>query len=117
MTITTRLYTYFNGEVVGQDQFGTRYFREKRPKKGASERRWALFRAGRDPSIVSPEWHGWLHHTGDIPPNKTHRQHFGWEKPPIPNQTGGANAYLPPGAMQRGGKHAATIAEYEPWRP
>lgn len=117
MTLTTRLYTFFNGELVGSDAFNNRYYKEKRPRKGAKEKRWVIYRQGREPSTVPPEWHGWLHYTASVPLSKQRRPHYGWEKPASPNLTGTQNAYLPPGALQKGGQHAPTIADYEPWRP
>ena len=33
MTATTRLYTLFYGQFVGADQFGNRYFTEKKKAK------------------------------------------------------------------------------------
>ncbi|MGI9500899.1 MAG: hypothetical protein ACR2P3_12745 [Geminicoccaceae bacterium] len=41
--------------------------------------------------------------------------HF--EAEPLPNLTGTTEAYLPPGAVQRGGVRAATTGDYEAWRP
>jgi NADH:ubiquinone oxidoreductase subunit len=117
MTITTRLYTYFNGTLVGSDPFGNRYFQEKRKPRGRRRKRWVLYNGLSEPSKVPPEWHGWLHYTSDTPPTKQHRQHYAWEKPHMPNLTGTAGAYLPPGHLQKSGTHAPTIGAYEPWQP
>ena len=49
MSIGTRLYTWLRGELVGSDEFGNRYYREKGAKalrRGGGlesrERRWVL---------------------------------------------------------------------------
>src|SRR5579862_7546931 len=51
MTIGTRLFTWWKGELVGTDQFGNRYYREKpgrRLRAGGGresrERRWVLYK-------------------------------------------------------------------------
>ncbi|HMK69215.1 MAG TPA: NADH-ubiquinone oxidoreductase subunit NDUFA12 family protein, partial [Stellaceae bacterium] len=75
MSIGTRLFTWLRGELVGTDQFGNRYFREKPGRKlrrgggfDSRERRWVLYKGEAEASKVPPEWHGWLHHTvNDVP--------------------------------------------------
>lgn len=117
MTITTRLFTYFHGRPVGKDAAGNCYYKEKRARGGRREKRWVLYNGAPEPSNVPPEWHGWLHYTTDIPPDKQHRTHHGWEKPALSNQTGTPGAYLPPGHLSKGGAHAPTTASYQPWKP
>lgn len=115
MTITTRLYTAFFGELVGQDQFGNRYYQQKSAPKEGRRKRWVLYRGLAEPSKVPAEWHGWLHYTLEAPLTGT-PQHA-WEKPHLPNLTGTGNAYLPPGHLLKGGKHAPTTSDYEAWKP
>ncbi len=129
MTATTRLYTALFGQLVGQDQFGNRYYRNKTDKPGRhGERRWVRYARTSflrellggglpDPSRVPPEWHGWLHHTLADPPPEGGARHHAWEKAPTPNLTGTAGAYLPQGHLLKGGAHAPTTSDYEPWRP
>lgn len=117
MTITTRMFTFFRGHLVGKDIFGNRYFRERNAPKKGREKRWVLYKGIAEPSKVPPEWHGWLHYTMDAPPSTRAVHHHAWEKPPLPNLSGTPGAYLPPGHLAKGGKHAPTIAEYEAWKP
>lgn len=117
MTVTTRLYTYFCGRQIGVDQFGNRYFVEKKPAKGRRTRRWVLYVGKPEPSKVPPEWHGWLHYTIDRPPTERTIRHYNWEKPHIPNLTGTKNAYVPPGHLLRGGHRDPSTSDYEPWKP
>jgi NADH:ubiquinone oxidoreductase subunit len=123
MTIGTRLFTWWKGELVGTDQFGNRYYREKGQRQrvpgggmASRERRWVLYKGEAEASRVPPEWHGWLHHTNDAPPdpNETHHP---WERPHEPNLSGTPLAYRPPGSVLRGGHRARTTGDYEPWTP
>lgn len=122
---TTRIYTYFCGELVGSDQFGNRYYRRKGRTHGDSsvadprrkEKRWVLYKGMAEPSKVPPEWHGWLHYTHDLPPTQRPIAQYKWEKAPIPNLTGTPNAYAPPGHLLKGGHREASTSDYEPWQP
>lgn len=116
MTMTTRLFTFFYGKEVGQDQFGNRYFTEK---KGGNTRakRWVVYNGKAEPSKVPAEWHGWLHYTLDKTPIERNVQHHAWEKQPLPNLTGTQNAYVPPGHINKGGQRAANTSDYQPWQP
>ena len=124
MTIGTRLFTWWKGELVGTDQFGNRYFHEKsgrqlRPGGGrdSRERRWVLYKGEAEASKVPPEWHGWLHHTVNEIPVDAGRLKYPWQKPHLPNLTGTPLAYRPSGSVLKGGRRAPTTGDYEPWRP
>jgi NADH:ubiquinone oxidoreductase subunit len=122
MSIGTKLFTWFRGELVGTDQFGNRYYREKGRralKRGAGresrERRWVLYNGEVEASRVPPEWHGWLHYTvNDVPRGE---QRHPWQRDYVPNLTGTAAAYRPPGSVLRGGHRAPSTCDYEPWTP
>jgi NADH:ubiquinone oxidoreductase subunit len=124
MTLGTRLLTWLRGELVGTDSFGNRYYREKgsRPlQRGGGrfsrEKRWVMYAGEPEGSKVPPEWHAWIHHTIDEPPNRETRQRYPWEKEHLPNMTGTPQAYRPPGSILRGGKREPAHGEYEPWTP
>ncbi len=117
MTITTRLHTFFHGELVGKDQFGNRYYTERRAPKEGRQKRWVLYKGKAEPSKVPAEWHGWLHYTLDAPPGERLIRHYGWEKPHLPNLSGTENAYVPPGHLLKGGERDATTSDYEAWKP
>jgi NADH:ubiquinone oxidoreductase subunit len=117
MSIGTRLHTWLNGEFVGEDEFGNRYYQEKRqPPKGLRRRRWAMYNGAPDPTRVPAEWHAWLHYTVDQP-LKRDTQVKPWLAEHKPNLTGSAGAYLPPGHDLRGGQRERTAADYEAWKP
>jgi NADH:ubiquinone oxidoreductase subunit len=118
------LFTWWRGELVGTDQFGNRYFREKRRRvlvKGGGmpsrERRWVLYNGIAEASRVPAQWHGWLHHTAGAPPKAGEGSHYPWQKEHLPNLSGTPLAYRPPGSVLRGGHRAKTTGDYEPWRP
>jgi NADH:ubiquinone oxidoreductase subunit len=124
-TIGTHLWAKRSGaEQVGTDGAGNKYFRARPHHKGAAngsytsrERRWVIYVGANDASRVPSEWHGWLHGTYDdvpeshLPPPKV------WEVDYTPNATGTPAAYLPQGALERGGKRASAVGDYEPWSP
>jgi NADH:ubiquinone oxidoreductase subunit len=125
MTIGTRLYTWWKGQLVGTDEFGNQYYREKgdRPTvKGGGmlsrERRWVIYNGEVEASRVPPEWHAWLHHTVETPPpSGAPKRRYPWQKPHQPNLTGTPLAYRPPGSLLRGGRRARATGDYEPWTP
>ena len=121
-TVGTALFSALNGEHVGTDFAGNKYYRAKKrvaagqPFAG-SERRWVIYSGANDASTVPAEWHGWLHGQyvelpeSNLPPAKI------WEADYTPNPTGTAAAYRPQGALERGGKRAAATGDYEAWTP
>lgn len=70
-----------------------------------------------EPSKISPQWHGWMHYTSDLPPTQKTPVQYAWMKDPQPNMTGTKLAYVPKGHINRGGKRAPTVADYEAWKP
>jgi NADH:ubiquinone oxidoreductase subunit len=81
------------------------------------ERRWVVFARDADPTRVPPGWVGWLHKRLEKPPSEQPLPAPSWEKERLPNLTGTEAAYLPPGALQRGGQRAPATGDYEAWRP
>lgn len=113
--VGTWLYTLIFGERVGTDDFGNRYYRNRRQARFGRERRWVVFKGRVEASKVPPEWHAWLHHTADQP--LTNAKVRPWQKPHLPNLTGTPYAYRPQGHDLRGGKRAPATGDYEPWTP
>ena len=116
-TIGTLLFSAMNGEKVGTDAQGNAYYRAKKKLPDGRERRWVIYQGANDASRVPAEWHGWLHGSFDglpesnLPPAKI------WETEYTPNMTGGAVAYRPQGALERGGQRARATGDYESWTP
>lgn len=116
-TIGTALFTARKGEHVGTDARGNKYYRSKKTGKGERERRWVIYSGSNDASNVPAEWHGWLHGAeGDVPESYLPPPKI-WEADYTPNPTGTAAAYLPAGALERGGKRARATGDYEAWTP
>ncbi|MBI1779713.1 MAG: NADH:ubiquinone oxidoreductase subunit NDUFA12 [Proteobacteria bacterium] len=119
MSISTKLYTWLHGALVGTDQFGNRYYRAKSGAKRSDqkERRWVMYEGMAEASKVPPMWNAWLHHTVDAPPTDGGRAPPKWVKEHEPNLTGTAAAYRPPGDLMKGGHRSAATGDYEPWQP
>ena len=109
-TLGTQLFTARRGVKVGEDDQGNIYYETRDGK-----RRWVIYNGEAEASRVSPEWHGWLHHTWNDPPTKSPLKHKAWEKPHQENLTGTLAAYAPPGSIRRPAPVAR--ADYEAWQP
>jgi len=109
-TLGTQLYTWRKGVKVGEDEQGNVFYTSRDGK-----RRWVIFNGEAEASRVSPDWHGWLHHTWDEPPTDKPVAHKAWEKPHQPNLTGTGQAYLPAGSLRRA--DPAERRDYEAWSP
>lgn len=109
-TLNTQLFTWRKGVKVGEDLQGNIFYTNK-----DGTRRWVIYNGEAEASRVSPNWHGWLHHTFQEPPSKTPLPHKSWEKPHVENLTGTAMAYVPPGSIRL--PQPAERSDYEAWRP
>ena len=109
-TLNTQFHTWRHGVKVGEDEQGNVFY-ESRDKK----RRWVIFNGEAEASRVSPDWHGWLHHTYDKPPTVAALPRKKWEKPHVPNLTGTEAAYVPKGSLRAAKPVART--DYEAWQP
>jgi len=109
-TLNTQLFTWRKGVKVGEDADGNRFYQTRDGRK-----RWVIYNGEAEASRVSPDWHGWLHHTWDEPPTTAPMNHKPWEKPHEENLTGTVRAYAPPGSIRRAAPEARQ--DYEAWRP
>jgi len=116
MSLGTKLFTWLHGELIGRDEFGNRYYLDKRTKGKKRERRWVLYKGEVEASRVPPEWHAWLHATtAEAPVTGAPRE--SWQLPHQPNLTGTDQAYRPPGHVLMVGKRSKVSGDYEPWLP
>ena len=103
-TFGTRLKTILTGKFVGKDEFGNRYYENKKGK------RWVIYKGEIDASKIPVEWFSWIHHT----PNKIEKSHklnkYDWQKPHQPNLTGTDSAYYP------NKNKNATEKKYKSWK-
>ncbi len=114
----TRLFTWRKGRLVGEDEFGNRYYLQKHGVGPLGvPARWVIYQSMSEASQVPPEWHGWLHHTVDELPTDEAYQAKAWQKPHQMNLTGTAAAYRPAGSILGSGARAKAASDYKPWRP
>ncbi len=111
-TLGTLVTTWWSGRYVGTDQYGNRFYQTKDGK-----RRWVLYNGTVEASRVSPDWHGWLHHTFKEPPTVAPFKAKAWESAYTPNLTGTPNAYRPEGSLAARGERPAATGDYEAWTP
>ena len=117
MSISTRLFTWWNGKLVGKDEFGNLYYEDRRAKAGTRPRRWVIYDGEVEASKVPPRWHAWLHYVAEALPSEAEYDKRPWEQAHQPNPTGSEHAYRPPGHELEGGQRARGTGDYEPWRP
>jgi NADH:ubiquinone oxidoreductase subunit len=113
-TFGTAMGTIFGGARVGEDALGNIFYEAKKAENGR-KRRWVIYKGANDPSRISPEWYGWLHHQIDVLPDNLPRRT--WQIEPTPNLTGTNQAYRPSGALEAGGVRARATGDYEAWSP
>ncbi|WP_033921529.1 NADH:ubiquinone oxidoreductase subunit NDUFA12 [Sphingomonas sp. 37zxx] len=127
MGILGSIFTWWNGATIGtmlalrgkqrmgSDSLGNVYWMGGKDTAGRP-RRWVIYNGPNDASRVPPEWFGWLHQQSDDVPDGSIPPRI-WEKPAMPNLTGTALAYRPPGAMEKGGQRVRATGDYEAWSP
>ena len=115
-TIGTALYTSRKGKKVGEDHQGNIYYEGGTDVHGRT-RRWVIYNGSNDASRVPAEWHGWLHHTIEGPPESFLPPPRIWERDFTPNATGTPNAYRPTGALEKGAQRQRATGDYEAWSP
>ncbi len=106
----TQIFTWRKGQLVGADDQGNKYYRNSDDTK-----RWVIYNGLIEASRVSPDWHGWLHHTFDENPAEIPLAHKSWEKPHVENLTAHKNAYRPKGSIFATNPKAPR--DYEAWQP
>lgn len=120
-TFGTMVTTRLEGEFVGEDEFGNKYYRTKGGAidKGLGfQRRWVIYNGEAEASKIPPGWNGWMHHRIDVPPcDETGYEPWPWQKPHIANMTGTANAHRPQGSLLGSAKRATSAGDYVAWKP
>ena len=107
-TIGTYIYTVFLGKLVGKDEFGNKYFKNKKGK------RWVIYKEEVEATRIPPEWFSWIHFlTNNIPINN--KKKYDWQKSHIPNLTGTEKSYKPKGSL--GSENIDNDKKYETWKP
>ena len=81
------------------------------------ERRWVIYNGDRrGVAACRRAWHGWLHHTVDVPPTEDETASRGrGEKPHRPNLTGTPGAHRPTGSTLAQGRRPKATGDYKAW--
>ncbi len=118
-TIGIRFTLGRRGVFIGKDELGNSYYEAKDTKDSydGRKRRYVVYNGYAEASKVSPDWHGWLHHTFDEPPTVEPLKRQSWERDHIPNLTGTVHAWRPQGSIARSGERQKATGDYEAWRP
>ena len=106
-TFETFLYTLFTGKCVGKDEFGNKYYTNKKKK------RWVIYNSRVESSKIPPQWHLWIHSATNAVPSKNLNQ-YKWQKPYEENLTGTNKAFKPEGSLKS--KSRNKIKKYEAWK-
>ena len=89
-TLGTRIYTLLNGNLVGEDEFGNKYYESRKKKK-----RWVIYKGEIDASKISNEWFSWIHFTKNKMEINKNVKKYSWQKPHSSNKTGTSESYHP----------------------
>ncbi|MDP1598275.1 MAG: NADH:ubiquinone oxidoreductase subunit NDUFA12 [Brevundimonas sp.] len=118
-TIGIRFTLGRRGVFIGKDELGNSYYEAKDTKDSydGRKRRYVVYNGYAEASKVSPDWHGWLHHTFEEPPTVEPLKRQSWERDHIPNLTGTVHAWRPQGSIARSGERQKATGDYEAWRP
>ena len=108
----TRLALWLGFDQVGEDQFGNRYWAERKGR-----RRWVTYNGPAEASAIPPGWHAWMHYRAELPPTEERYVPRAWEKPHQPNLTGTPYAYRPDGSLLAKGERPRVTGDYEAWSP
>ena len=76
-----------------------------------------IYNGEAEASSMPPSWHGWLHHTVDVPPTEERYQPRPWQKPHRPNLTGTPGAHRPTGSTLAQGRRPKATGDYKAWNP
>ena len=106
-TFGTFLYTIFFGKFVGKDEFGNKYYQNKK------NNRWVIYKDEINASKITSDWFSWIHHTTDTIPSNLIKKKYSWQKPHQDNQPGSKKAYKPNKII----KTTKEFQKNEPWKP
>ncbi len=87
-TLGTRIWSYLNGKLVGSDDLGNKYYKNRNDSK-----RWVIYRGNIESTYVNPEWNNWLRYTSSTKPGDAIK--YEWQKEHAPNLTGTDASYDP----------------------
>ena len=104
-------------DFIGEDDYGNRYFQDRKASYEGRHRRYVIYKGIAEPSKVPADWHGWLHYTFDQPPTERPFERKSFEIDHTPNLTGTIYAYRPKGSLSRDGERREADSDYQAWSP
>ena len=106
-TFGTLLKTLFTGKLVGRDEYGNRYYKNK------NDERWVVYSSEIEATKITSDWYSWIHNiTNNIPTDKKLNK-FSWQKPHQANKTGTNDSFKP----NQISKNNKKFKKYESWKP
>ena len=106
-TIGTFIFTSFTGKLVGEDEFGNKYYSNSKGK------RWVIYKNEIESSKIPSEWHLWMHFLINKKPSNNLSK-FKWQKKHEENLSGTIKAYRPDGSLNSDLKK--DMKRYETWK-
>ena len=88
-TFGTWLKTLFTGKLVGRDEYGNRYYKNK------NDERWVVYSSEIEATKITTDWYLWMHRTIDKIPNEKLEKKYQWQKKHSENKTGTNEKYKP----------------------
>ena len=103
-TFGTFLKTLFSGKYVGTDEFGNKYYKNKK------DDRWVIYKSDIEATKITSDWFLWMHHTINDIPSDPHKK-FSWQKSHTQNLSGSSKAYKPNKISKK-----TKFKDYETWK-
>ena len=103
-TFGTFLKTLFFGKLVGEDESGNKYYKNKQ------DERWVIYSNNIEATKITSDWFLWMHHTVDNIPYKNEKKYI-WQKQHLDNRTGTKDSYKPTKI-----KKENKLKKYETWK-
>ena len=108
-TLGTMIWSYYNGILVGSDDQGNKYYKNKKDTK-----RWVIYNGIVESTNINPEWNNWLRYTSSQEPGKFKK--YSWQIKHSPNLTGTNEAYDPEISRKKN-KQVVVSDDYKKWSP
>ena len=103
-TLGTYLKTLFFGKYVGKDEFGNKYYKNKK------DERWVIYANDIEATKITSDWFLWMHHTINEIPSESLKK-YDWQKNHSENLSGSNRAYKPNKITKK-----MKFKNYETWK-
>ena len=104
-TFGTFIKTLFTGRLVGKDDYGNKYYKNK------DDERWVIYSSDIEATKITADWYLWMHHTIDKIPNNKLEKKYKWQKKHLENKTGTYEKYKPIKISKKN-----NIKKYDSWK-